>query len=841
MSAYPPAAVRPLPEPLARLAVHALDLHWSWNHAGDELWKQLDSVLWERTRNPWLLLQYVSQARLERLADDDEFLGLLEALDESHARYHAAPPWRPPGAASVPRVAYFSMEFGLDEALPLYAGGLGVLAGDFLKTASDLGLPVVGVGILWQQGYFRQLIDAAGSQTELYPFNDPASLPVQPVIGADGARLRVELSLPGRVLRLRAWQVVVGRTMLYLLDSNDPLNAAPDRGLTGTLYGGGPEIRLMQEIVLGIGGWRLLEAVGALPEICHLNEGHAAFVVVERARGYMERHGVRFHEALWATRAGNVFTTHTAVPAGFDTFSIADFDRQRLYFEQYVRRLGVPWADVLSLGRQHPADDREPFNMAWLAVRGCAWVNAVSRLHGAVSRRLFAGLFPRRPEPEVPIGYITNGVHMPSWDSPWTDALWTSASGKARWRGDVSALTSDMARMPNEDLWKVRNAERQDLVRYARERLARKLARHDETAAAVEAADRVLRPDVLTIGFARRFASYKRPNLLLHDPDRLLRLLVRSGMPVQLIVAGKAHPRDVQAKALVEQWVRFAARPSARASVVFLEDYDMRLAMELVQGVDVWVNTPRRPWEACGTSGMKVLVNGGLNLSSLDGWWAEAFAPEVGWAVGVGPAPNDEEADRRDADALYRMLEADIVPCFYDRDTAGLPRRWLARMRASMATLTPRFSSVRMLQEYVTGAYVPGARELAERTADGTRLGIDLARWARRLAEHWSAIRFGPVTSHTDAGALTVSVPIFLGAIAPDDVRVELYADPAGESPGAVCEMMRVAGAVPDDEAQHYSVTVRTSRPERDFTPRVVPFHPAAELPLELPLIAWAK
>ncbi|HEX6210481.1 MAG TPA: alpha-glucan family phosphorylase, partial [Methylomirabilota bacterium] len=624
---------RPLPEPLSRLSSLALDVHWAWTHAGDAVWRQLDETMWERTRNPWLLLQYVPFERLERLAHDAAFLQDVEALEESRRQYRATPSWVPAETTSVPRVAYFSMEFGLDDALPLYSGGLGVLAGDYLKTASDLDVPVVGVGILWQQGYFRQVLDAGGGQTEVYPYNDPASLPVEPVAGTGGERLRVPLIFSNRTILLRAWRVTLGRAALYLLDGNDPFNAPADRGLTGALYGGSSETRLLQEIILGVGGWRLIEALGLDVEVCHLNEGHSAFVVVERARRFMARHGTTFREALWATRAGNVFTTHTAVPAGFDTFSIAEIESHRAYLEDYVRGLGLSWPELLALGRQHPDDLHEPFNMAWLAVRGCARVNGVSRLHGEVSRRLFSGLFPRWPEREVPVTHVTNGVHVPSWDSPWTDALWTRAAGKERWRGDVSALDAHVGRLSDEELWQARAGERSDLVGYARDRLVRMLARHGTLQDAAGTARQVLDPDALTIGFARRFAAYKRPNLLLADPGRLLRLLNDPDRPVQLIVAGKAHPHDGAGKHLIQQWARLAARPEARARLVFLEDYDMGLATELVQGVDVWINTPRRPWEACGTSGMKVLVNGGLNLATLDGWWAEAYEPEVGWVV----------------------------------------------------------------------------------------------------------------------------------------------------------------------------------------------------------------
>ena len=837
----PPAGTtsRALPAPLERLSALALDLHWSWNHAGDSVWKRLDEALWERLQNPWLLLQDVPFAQLERLSRDAAFLRDVDALAQSRERYRATTPWRPGGAAALPRVAYFSMEFGLHEALPLYAGGLGILAGDYLKTASDLDVPIVGVGILWQQGYFRQVLDAGGRQTELYPFNEPASLPVLPALDAVGDRIRIPLVFHGRTVLLRAWQVTVGRTMLYLLDSNDPVNSPADRGLTSALYGGTAEVRLLQEIILGVGGWRLVEALGLEIEICHLNEGHAALVVVERARYFMQRHGTTFQEALWATRAGNVFTTHTAVPAGFDTFPSGEIEKYHSYFDEYVRGLGVSWPDLLALGRQAPGDSGEAFNMAWLAVRGCSRVNGVSRLHGAVSRGLFAGLFPRWPTPEVPVDYITNGVHVPSWDSPWTDELWTRTAGKERWRGDVSALTSDMLRMADAELWRLLRRERNDLVRYARGRLLRRLARHTGLDAAAQTVSGVFRPDVLTLGFARRFASYKRPNLLLSDPDRLLRILTDPQRPVQLIVAGKAHPRDEQGKELIQQWAQFAARPEARRHVIFLDDYDMRLATELVQGVDVWINTPRRPWEASGTSGMKVLVNGGLNLSTLDGWWAEAFEPAYGWAIGDRSAGADDDA--RDAGQLYDLLETSVIPEFYDRDAEGVPRRWIERVRSSMACLAPRFSSVRMLQEYVERVYLPAAASYQRRAEASNGVARGLERWARHLVQHWNAIRFGEVSARVDERRVTVSVPVHLGEIERDAVRVELYADPDGAGGPVVWEMAWIEPLAGEQNGGVCRAEIETARAPADFTVRVVPAHPEARLPIELPLIAWQR
>ena len=828
---------RPLPEPLAPLSTLAINVHWAWNHAGDAVWKRLDETLWGRTQNPWLLLQYVPFERLERLADDAAFLRDVQALEESEERYRTTPAWRPSGTTTLPRVAYFSMEFGLHEALPLYSGGLGVLAGDHLKTASDLGVPVIGIGILWQQGYFRQVIDRGGRQSEFYPFNDPASLPVQPVAGPSGERLRISLAFADRTILLQAWQVSLGRTMLYLLDSNDPFNTPADRGLTGTLYGGSSEIRLLQEVILGVGGWRLAQALGLEIEVCHLNEGHAAFVVIERARDFMQRHGVTFSEALWATRAGNVFTTHTAVPAGFDTFSTAEIERHRPCFDEYVHGLGVSWPELLALGRRNPADPHEPFNMAWLAMRGSSSVNGVSRLHGEVSRRLFAGLCPRWPEREIPVDHVTNGVHVPSWDSQWTDALWTRAAGKERWRGDVSALTAAVADLSDEDLWNVRTHEREDLVGYARERLTRQLARHSSLQAAAETARQVLDPDVLTLGFARRFATYKRANLLLTDPARLLRLLTNAQRPVQLIIAGKAHPQDEEGKALIQRWAQFASRPEARRHVVFLDDYDMRLANELVEGVDVWINTPRRPWEASGTSGMKVLVNGGLNLSTLDGWWAEAYQPAYGWAL--GDASEHQGDDAHDALQLYTLLEEQVVPAFYERDAEGLPRRWIALMRSSMASLAPRFSSVRMLQEYIERAYLPAASSYRQRIANGNAIASELDNWSQRLQKHWSAIRFGDVTATPMGEHLSMSVSVYLGELPADSVRVELYAEPEGTEGPLIQQMTQTESDGEVANAFIYRATIRTVRPSWHFTPRVVPFHPEARVPIELPLIAW--
>jgi glycogen phosphorylase len=834
-------SARTLPPVLQPLMDLALDLRWTWSHAGDALWRRLHAELWERTRNPWLMLQLLPASRLQALAADADFLEELRSRSREREDTLRDAAWFGDNvyAERLQRVAYFSMEFGLHEALPLYAGGLGILAGDHLKTASDLGVPLIGVGILWQQGYFRQLLDGAGRQHEVFPFNDPATLPIQPVLSAEGEPLHVAIALPGRSLRLRVWEATVGRVRLYLLDANHPLNAPAERGLTGTLYGGDTEVRLLQELILGIGGWRMLEALGLEIDVCHLNEGHAAMVVVERARSFMQRHGVSFREALWATRAGNVFTTHTAVAAGFDTFGSELIETYTSYFEAYVRQLGVEWPEVLALGRHAPRDPQEPFSMALLAMRGCARVNGVSRLHGEVSRRLFQNLFPRWPESEVPVGHVTNGVHVPSWDSAEADALWTAAGGKGRWRGELEELGAAIGACSDEQLWSMRAYERAGLVRYARQRLRRQLAQRGAMGEALAAADEVLHPEALTLGFARRFAGYKRSNLLLTDTDRLRRLLTDADRPVQLVVAGKAHPADGEGKSMIEQWVRFAALPEVRHGIVFLEDYDMMLAKELVQGVDVWINTPRRPWEACGTSGMKVLVNGGLNLSTLDGWWDEAFVPEVGWALGAGGGGADRGSDAAEAMELYRILEAAVVPEFYERDAAGIPRRWLRRMRASMAELAPRFSSNRMLRQYVEEMYLPAAADYRSRAAEEARIARELAVWETRLLSHWSDVEFAFVEARSEDGMLHVVAEVALGRLQPDEVRVELYADADGDEPVTLAPLC-CQGPVPGRFAAfRFTATIATRRPASHFTPRVVPHHPHARLPLELPLIRW--
>ncbi len=829
-----------LPESLDALADLALDLRWTWTHQGDHLWNVVKPEMWSQTQNPWLMLQSVSRAQLEKLASDPAFQQELNRLMEARGEYMSRASWftETHREGTLKPVAYFSMEFGLGEALPLYAGGLGVLAGDYLKTASDLRVPMVGVGILFQEGYFRQMLDPDGWQMEAYPYLDPTSLPILPVISSSGGRVRVPLQLPGRTLWIRAWQAKVGRVMLYLLDTNDPLNSPADRGITNMLYDSRPDIRLMQEIVLGIGGWRVLGELDIHPEVCHMNEGHAAFVVLERACNFMEAKNVSFPVALSAVRAGNIFSTHTPVAAGFDTFPPELIAR---YLQEFLRVAHIPIEQVLALGRQDPGDTSGPFNMAYLAMRASIKVNAVSKLHGKVSRRIFHSIYSRWPEREVPVTHITNGVHVPSWDSRQADELWTTAGGKGRWVHALENLAEAMQRLTDKDLWTLRSGQCRCLIDFVRERLTYQFRLQGADPQRIADAQVALDPDVLTIGFARRFTDYKRPNLLLTAPDRLTAIITNPGHPVQLVVAGKAHPQDEPGKRLVQQFVQFARQPALRRRVVFLADYDIAIAEQLVQGVDLWLNTPRRPWEACGTSGMKVLVNGGLNVSELDGWWAEAYSPEVGWAIGNGKEHTGPEWDSVEAVQLYLLLEREIIPEFYERDAEGIPTKWVARMRASMSKLAPHFSTNRMLREYVESMYVPVTQHLRQRMANDGQIANEIYEWQMALERYWADLRFGDLKVQRHEDRWLFEVPVYLGELKPDLVSVELYAEPLDGDDGVRLPMSRgdrLSGAA---NGYTYRGEAPGGRPSKDYTPRIVPSHPAASVPLEDAHILWQR
>jgi len=818
----------------------ALDLRWSFNHSADRLWQRLDPELWELTHNPWVLLQTVSRDKMQSVTADPSFQKLLSELHQEKTLDEGSEAWfqKTHPRSGVSTIAYFSMEFMLSEALPIYSGGLGNVAGDQLKAASNLGVPVTGIGLLYQQGYFRQEIDAQGHQQALYPFNDPGQLPIRPVRKPNGEWLRIVLPLPGFKLWIRAWQVQVGRAKLYLLDTNDQENPPAYRGIATELYGGGPELRVKQELVLGIGGWRLLRALGIHPEVCHLNEGHAAFAVLERARSYMEDNHQPFEVALTITRAGNLFTTHTPVEAGFDRFTPGLLER---YLRKYAEeRLSISFEELLALGRRDRQDSSEAFNMAYLAIRGSGAINGVSKLHGQVSRRLFQVLFPRWPEAEVPVTHVTNGVHTPTWDSAEADRIWEVACGKHRWHGTLANMEQAIAALSDSDIWRCRGLSRKNLVDYVRKLYVRQLATRGASPEDLSQAALVLDNNNLTLGFARRFAPYKRPNLLLRDPARLLSILNNRERPVQLVLAGKAHPQDTEGQEMLRQWVAFSRRTEARSRVVFLSDYDLLMAEHLVQGVDVWVNTPRRPWEASGTSGMKVLVNGGLNLSELDGWWAEAYSPEVGWAIGDGQEHGDDPSwDAIEAEALYALLERDVVPEFYARDESGTPRQWVARMRRSMARLTPSFSANRVVRQYTDERYISAAAAFRRRDENLGSSGADLLTWQADLAKHWSSLRFGSATVHQQGNQYLFEVQVLLNGMSSEAVRVELYANGENESGPITQTMSRgepLAGAA---TGFTFTAAIPVNRPAADYTPRLVPQHQGALVPLEAPFILW--
>ena len=830
--------VRPdLPIELRDLFRLALDLRWSWSHVADELWRRIDARLWHKTQNPWLILQTVSGTRLQELAEDDAFLELLQRLRNEQLQSQQDTGWLRSGKDEepLPSVAYFSMEFGISEALPIYSGGLGVLAGDYLKTCSQAGLQVTGIGLLYQQGYFRQGLDDDGNQLAFYPYNDPTQLPVVPARDADGEWVHVSVELPGRDLQLRLWRAQIGRLALYLLDSNSPLNRPPDRGITAELYGGGQEMRIQQELVLGIAGVRALHALGITADVFHLNEGHAAFAVLERARQFMQDHRCPYPVALSATRAGNLFTTHTPVDAGFDRFPRELFCR---YLKPWAATGGIVCEDLLPLGRNPGTPEDTSFNMAVLATHGSLAVNAVSQLHRRVSQQLFAPLYPRWPLAEIPVGHVTNGVHTPTWDSQQADALWTRACGKERWRRSHEDLEKQMLDIGDDALWRIRSDNRTSLIDWIRH------YRFQETSCDCDEnrilPDQLLDPNTLTIGFARRFASYKRPNLLLQDPQRLASLLTHREHPVQLLIAGKAHPKDAEGQAMIRQWIHFIRDFGLQRRVLFIIDYDLNVARRLVQGIDLWLNTPRRPWEASGTSGMKVLVNGGINLSTLDGWWAEAWTPETGFRVGDGNI-HGPECDAADAGRLYDILENDVIPEFYARNDDGIPTRWVARIRQSMARLTPQFSANRMMAEYYRQYYRPLNQQWRQRIDRNNAIAKDILGWQQRTEKHWDSVHIGPVVTEETEGHQHFSVHIYLGELDENDVRVELYADPLpDEQSPTIVAMQRdetLSGAV---HGYRYAVTIEACRAVSDYTPRIVPWHPKARVPLENNLIHWA-
>jgi len=847
-----------LPAELAGLRALAHNLRWAWNHDAIELFRRLDSDLWEATEHsPTRMLGSIAQAKLEAAGADEGFLAHLERVTQDFADYQAGEStWftQAHGQADGPLVAYFSAEFGVTECLSIFAGGLGLLAGDHLKSASDLGLPLIGVGLLYQQGYLRQRLNEAGWQQEAYTDNDFYTLPLTLARQPDGAPLTVTVAYPGRVVTAQIWRAQVGRVALYLLDTNLPINRPEDRDITDQLYGGDLEMRLKQEMMLGIGGFRACQMLDLHPQVYHMNEGHAAFLALEHVRHLIELRGATFDEARAAASAGLIFTTHTPVPAGHDHFSPELMDR---YLIDYARGLGLSRHDFLALGRQNPADDRSTFSMTVLALRMSAYSNGVSQLHGEVSRQMMQGLWPGVPENEIPIGHVTNGVHFRTWISFEMNQLYDRYLGP-RWTEEPADRTvwQRVERIPTEELWRTHERRRERLTSFARRRLRVQLEQRGAPPSEIEAADEVLNPEALTIGFARRFATYKRATLLLRDPDRLLRILDNPQRPVQIIFAGKAHPRDNEGKELIKQIVGLARQEAFRRHVVFLEDYDITVARYLLQGADVWLNTPRRPLEASGTSGMKAMANGALNLSVLDGWWDEAWdmsdprtAP-VGWAIGGRETYSDQAyQDQIEAEALYDLLEHDVVPTFYERGANDLPRRWIARMKASIGILSPFFNTHRMVQEYAERFYLPAAASYRALTTNDAAGAKALAAWQARVRQAWSQIRVeaieaGDLVELKVGGEIRVQARLRLGALTPDDVRVELLLGRVNAD-GDLVDVAATELKSISSQAESVSVYEADAIPchvsgLRGYTLRVLPQHPDLTTPFQPGLIIWA-
>jgi glycogen phosphorylase len=842
-----------LPEPLRPLEELVLNLRWSWHNETIELFRSVDPELWESVRHdPVRLLGEVSAERLAALAGDRRFLRRLQDATEDLRDYLTAPRWYQSLSGAPAAIAYFSPEYGIAAALPQYSGGLGILAGDHLKTASDLGVPIIGVGLLYRHGYFTQSLSADGWQLERYPPVDPNGLSLSLIRESDGTPLRITVGLPdGRTLAAQVWLARVGRVPLLLLDSDVEENDRAARDVTDRLYGGGTDHRLLQEMLLGIGGVRAIRAYcritgHAAPEVFHTNEGHAGFLGLERIRELVGERGLSFDTALEATRAGTVFTTHTPVPAGIDRFPLALIHK---YFGGTVETTDLPVDRVLALGSETYEDgDPTVFNMAVMGMRLAQRVNGVSLLHGAVSREMFGGLWGGFDVDEVPIGSITNGVHAETWVAPEMIDLAAGIGGAAPEVVESANGWEDVQRAPESDLWRIRGRLRESLVHDARRRLRASWRQRGASEAELFWVDEALDPEVLTIGFARRVPSYKRLTLMMRDRDRLRRLLLHPERPVQILIAGKAHPADEGGKRLIQEIVRFADEADVRDRIVFLPDYDMALGQLLVQGCDVWMNNPLRPLEACGTSGMKAALNGGLNLSIKDGWWDEWFDGQNGWAI--PSADGVDDPDRRDdleAAALYELIEEHVAVMFYDRGGDGLPRRWLEMIKHTLASLGPKVVSTRMLRDYVTDLYVPAAASAGAVIADDHARARELAAWKQRVTKAWPGVAVDHVESsgigespHMGA-RLTVRATVALGELEPADIAVEVASGRVDDTDSIVDPVYRELSA--DGAVEHGRLRYMGEVPlERTgafgYNVRVVPRHELLANRTEMGLVA---
>lgn len=840
-----------VPQRLKPLEKLAYNLWFSWHHDIANLFRRMDGDLWESSKqNPVYMLGAISQERLEELAEDAGFLAQMDRVYEELERYISVQSSGVPEAQDKDRflAAYLSAEFGLAECLPIYSGGLGVLAGDYLKSASDLNLPAVGVGLFYHEGYFQQYLNADGWQQEAYPENDVSTMPVHLVKDEKGQPIMVEVSIHGQAVKIRIWRVMVGRVPLYLLDTNVIENPPEHRYITFRLYGGDWDMRLRQEIVLGIGGVRALQAMGIEPTVYHMNEGHSAFSALERIRMLRNDQGLSFDAAREFVVATNSFTTHTPVPAGNDMFSP---DLMHTYFKDYVQSLGIAFKVFLGFGRQEPTNEQEPFSMPVLALRLSAHANGVSRLHARISRNMWRRIWPKNPVEDSPISPITNGIHIPSWISTDMAELFDRYLGP-NWVEDPDSqkVWKQVEQIPNSELWRTHERRRERLVAFARQRLQAQLSNCGASARELNAAAQVLNPGILTIGFARRFVEYKRPTLLLRDEARLIALLTHPERPVQIIMAGKAHPHDSPGKELIRKIIHFANREEVRHRLVFIQGYNITVARMMLQGCDLWLNTPRRPMEACGTSGMKAIPNGVLNLSTLDGWWDEGYDQSYGWAIGRGEIyedhPLQDEVESRD---IFNLLEREIIPVFYDRGLDNLPYGWLEKMKAAMCHLCPIFNSHRMVQDYANQFYISASRRYNDLSREEMKGAEELALWRQKIMTNWDQIRINRVNVHDGipvpvSGRLRIGTDIFLSQLDPQDVDVEIYFGPLSLKDEFTERQTVQMKALDSDGNGNYRFEgeipcLHTGK--YGFTIRIMPSRRKMETPYNTGLVIWAQ
>jgi len=845
MYSYRTVSVIPrLPDSIKRLRELAYNLWFSWNDTALELFRSINPELWENVyHNPVLFLLKVREEALNEAAGDRAFLGRYAKVMDDFDRYMRGETWfgLQPKKEGGHLIAYFSAEFGLHESYPIYSGGLGLLAGDHCKAASDLGLPFVGVGLLYKYGYFTQLINREGSQEEHYPYHNFREMPVTPMLDQNGRDVIISVELPGRNVRARVWRMNVGRCGIIFLDADLTANNPDDRALTAQLYGGNQDTRISQEILLGIGGVRALRAMGLQPTVWHINEGHAAFLLVERMREMIEERGMSVGPVMELLRADTLFTTHTPVPAGHDVFSAEMID---LYLGHFYARLGLSREQFYELGSD---EVRSGFNMTMLALRNAGFCNGVSRLHGQVTRAMFHHLYKDLPGEEVPVGHVTNGVHTLTWLAPGVRELFNRYLEKS-WAARVSdpGCWKGVDRIPDQELWKMHCLHKEKALDFARRKLVEQRMRNRETMDRISEVDDYLQPEVLTIGFSRRFATYKRADLLFRDLDRLNKLVNDPGRPVQFVFAGKAHPADIPGHDLIKLINQVAKEERFRGKVVFLENYDINVSRYLLQGVDVWLNTPRRPYEASGTSGMKAAINGVLNCSVLDGWWPEAYNGENGFMVGTDWEFSDEETqDRYDFNALYTLLEEDVVPAYYDREE-GLPIQWIKWMKESIKSIAPYFSTERMVMEYAQKYYFPAMDRHTVFNADGYRVGSELHALKKFLLENWRHVKVlsvrtdGAKNIHPDEKML-LWVDVELGPVKPEQVRVEIA---YGEVWEKGLRDIQTTALELQEGAEHGKMVYKgeISLPQGMFgyTVRVRPHSPYFAGRFELPLVAWS-